>query len=118
MVRRYRNYDSLPGFEIGQISARQFARSVVEVNAPPIRFAEVGSPGFYLGEIRPAAFAGTLWSEPGTSLDATYSTIGVQFDLSFTALHRQPMTISIGFARGFGSGGSDSSEFMLSLKIL
>ncbi len=118
VVRRYRNYDSLPGFEIGQISARQFARSVVEVNAPPIRFAEVGSPGFYLGEIRPAAFAGTLWSEPGTSLDATYSTIGVQFDLSFTALHRQPMTISIGFARGFGSGEDASSEFMLSLKIL
>jgi hypothetical protein len=118
LVKRYRNYDSLPGFEIGEVSAQNFARSVVELNTPPIRFGEVGTPGFYLGEVQPSLFAGSLWAEPGTSLDETYSTIGAQFDLSFTAMHRLPMTISVGFARGFGSSGDASSEFMLSLKIL
>ena len=118
MVKRYRSYDSLPGFEIGEISARQCARAVVEVNAPPLRFAEVGTPGFYLGEIRSSVFAGSLWAEPGTSLDSTYSTVGAQFDLSFTALHRLPMTLSVGYAQGFASGGDSSGEFMLSLKIL
>ena len=117
-VKRYRSYDSLPGFEIGEISARQFARAVVELNAPPLRFAEVGTPGFYLGEIRSSVFAGSLWAEPGTSLDRTYSTVGAQFDLSFTALHRLPMTLSVGYAQGFASGGDSSGEFMLSLKIL
>ena len=118
VVRRYRSYDSLPGFEIGEIRARQFARALVEVNAPPLRFAEVGTPGFYLGEIRSSLFAGSVWAEPGTSLDSTYSTVGAQFDLSFTALHRLPMMLSVGYARGFASGGDSSGEFMLSLKIL
>jgi hypothetical protein len=117
-VKRYRNFDSLPGFEIGEISARNFARSVVELNTPPIRFAEVGTPGFYLGEIQPSVFAGSLWAEPGSSLDRTYTTLGAQFDLSFTVMHRLPMTISVGYARGFASGGDSSGEFMLSLKIL
>ncbi|MFO0002734.1 MAG: hypothetical protein ACK559_16530, partial [bacterium] len=117
-VKRYRDYDSLPGFEIGEISAKRFAKSVVELNTPPIRFAEVGTPALYLGEIQPSIFAGTLFAEPGSSREERYSTVGVQFDLSFTALHRLPMTVSVGYARGFASGGDSSGEFMLSLKIL
>ena len=53
--KRYREMESFPGFEIDQIAARRFAKLTGEVNLPPIRFAEVGTPAFYLSYIRPAA---------------------------------------------------------------
>lgn len=117
-VKRYRDYDSMPGFEIGEIAAKRFAKTLVEFNTPPIRFAEVGTPAFYLGEIQPSIFAGTLLTEPGSAREERYSNVGVQLDLTFTALHRLPMTVSVGYARGFAGGGDDTGEFMLSLKVL
>ena len=52
--------ESFPGFEIDEIAARRFAKLTGEVNLPPIRFAEIGTPAFYLSYIRPAVFAGTM----------------------------------------------------------
>jgi hypothetical protein len=117
-VSRYRDYDSMPGFEIGEISARHFVKSIVELNFPPIRFREVGTPAFYLSWIKPAVFAGSLLTDPGTALDRTYSTVGTQFDLHFTLAHRRPMTLSVGYAQGFASGGKSEDEWMISLKVL
>src|SRR5262249_55559236 len=37
-VKRYRNYDSLPGFGIDQISALNFVRELAEVNLPQYVF--------------------------------------------------------------------------------
>ena len=56
--KRYRELESFPGFEIDQIDARRFAKLIGEVNLPPIRFAEVGTPSIYLSYARPALFAG------------------------------------------------------------
>ena len=56
--KRYREFDSFPGFEIDELGGRRFAKSVLEWNLPPIRFKRVGSPGFYLSWIRPALFGG------------------------------------------------------------
>ncbi len=58
--KRYREMESFPGFEIDEIAARRFAKLTGEVNLPPIRFAEVGTPAFYLSYIRPAVFAGVM----------------------------------------------------------
>ena len=58
--KRYREMESFPGFEIDEIAARRFARVTGEVNLPPVRFAEVGTPAFYLSYIRPAVFAGAM----------------------------------------------------------
>ena len=64
--KRYRELESFPGFEIDEIAARRFAKLTGEVNLPPIRFAEVGTPAFYLSYVRPAVFAGAmLTSDPG-----------------------------------------------------
>ena len=43
---------------------------------------------------------------------------GAQFDLNFNVLHRFPMMLSAGYARGFGEGGESGDEWMLSLKVL
>ena len=117
--KRYRQFDSFPGFDIDEVGGKSFVKSTLEWNLPPIRFEEVGVPGFYLGWIRPALFAGLLVTDPG---QATYRRsvrdVGGQVDLRFNVLNRFPMTLSLGYALGFAAGGKTGDEWMLSLKIL
>lgn len=117
-VKRYRQYDSFPGFEIDQISARSFAKSVLEWNLPPVRFEEVGSASFYLNSARTALFGGVMVDDSGTGPNHTLSDVGIQLDWNFTVALRLPMTFSIGYAAGFESGVVQRNEFMVSLRIL
>jgi hypothetical protein len=117
-VKRYRDYDSFPGFDINQISARRFVKSVAEVNLPPVRFAEAGIPSLYLSSVRPAAFAGVLAVQPGFGPSRTFETVGAQVDWNFTLALRLPMVFSVGYALGFEEGRRQHSEVMASLKIL
>ena len=117
-VKRYRNFYSMPGFEIDAISARDFLKSVAEWNLPPVRFESVGTPGFYLGWIRPAVFFAALKTDPGKSYDRWFTSAGLQLDLHFTVSHSHAMTLSVGYAAGFQSGKKRDDEIMISLKIL
>src|SRR4029079_17591213 len=54
--KRYREMESFPGFDIDEIAARRFGRVTGEINLPPVRFAELGAPAFYLSYVRQAAF--------------------------------------------------------------
>jgi len=117
-VKRYRNFYSMPGFEIDEISAQRFVKSVAEWNLPPVRFESVGTPGFYLGWIRPAVFFAALKTDPGKSYDRWFTSAGLQLDLHFTVSHSHAMTLSVGYAAGFQSGKKRDDEIMISLKIL
>jgi hypothetical protein len=117
-VKRYREYDSFPGFDIDEISARNFVKSVGEWNLPPIRFSDVGAPSLFLSSLRPALFAGVLFADPGDSTSQTYETVGVQVDWNFTVALRLPMTFSIGYAEGFVDGTPHRGQILASLKIL
>jgi hypothetical protein len=118
-VKRYRDYDSFPGFEIDELSAQSFAKTVLELNLPPLRFERLGTAGFHLSSVRPALFAGVLLADPDRSeLRRSAYNIGGQLDFSFSVLHRLPMTLSAGYARGKQQHRKGSSEWMLSLKIL
>ena len=118
-VKRYRDHDRFPGFEIDALAGRSFGKSVLELNLPPLRFEEVGSPGFFLGYARPALFIGVLTADPpdGSERRTVYDA-GAQVDLSFTVLNRLDMTLSFGYAAGFEDGRKLDDEWMLSLKIL
>ena len=118
-VKRYREYDSFPGFEIDELAGRSFGKSVLELNLPPVRFEEVGSPGFFLGWARPALFVGALAAKPADGSERrTVYDAGAQVDLTFTVLNRLNMTLSFGYAAGFEDGRKLDEEWMLSLKIL
>jgi hypothetical protein len=117
-VKRYREFYSMPGFEIDAIGAREFVKSVAEWNLPPIRFESVGTPGFFLSWIRPAIFFSGMVADPGEAYERTFTSAGIQLDLRFTLIHRLPMTLSVGYAAGYKSGTKLDDEFMLSLKIL
>jgi hypothetical protein len=117
-VRRYRKFFSFPGFDIDQLEAQNFVKTVLEWNLPPIRFDNVGTPSFFLTSARPALFAGVLLADVGDSeYSENYYNLGFQLDLAFKIAHRLPMMLSFGYAHGFADGDTDGSEVMVSLKI-
>ena len=117
-VKRYREAETFPGFEIDELSARTFAKSVAELNLPPIRFEDVGTPSLYLGSIRTAVFASILWTDPGLKPERTVGNVGAQLDFNFTLAHRLPMTLSLGYAVGIEDGEKRNDEVLISLKIM
>ncbi len=117
-VKRYRDFDSFPGFAIDGITARAFAKTLAEWNLPPLRFSNVGTPSFFLSYARPALFAGVVADEPPTGPERTLESLGGQVDLSFTVALRLPMTLSFGYAEGLESGRNAHGEILISLKIL
>ncbi len=119
-IKRYREFYSMAGFEINQVPGRNFHRAMLEWNLPPYRFERVGTPGFYLSWARPALFVSMLSTNfDNSSLRQEVSNAGAQIDFQFTVLSRLSMTLSLGYAKGFGNSSIlDDDEFMASLKIL
>ena len=118
-VKRYREYYSFPGFDIDELAAQDFFKTLAELNLPPIRFDNVGIPSIFLSSARPALFSGLLLADARDSEHReTYYNIGLQVDLAFTIAHRHAMTLSFGYAKGFVSGGRNDDELMVSLKVL
>ncbi len=118
-VKRYREYTSLPGFSIDQVSAQSFLREMVEWNLPPVAFESAGVPGFYVNWLRPAVFAAGLWTDQdNAALRKNYATVGAQADMHISILHWYDMTLSAGYAVGYQNNRRAGSEWMISLKIL
>ena len=118
-VQRYREYYSLPGFEIDQVSGLNFVRQMVEWNLPPVIFESIGMPSLHLAWLRPAIFATGLWTDVANpSHRQNYASIGTQADLRFSVLHWYDMTLSVGYALGYQGGKRVGNEWMISLKIM
>ena len=109
----------MPGFEIDAVGGRTFAKSMLELNLPPLRFEALGTPGFYVPWARTALFAAALSTnfEDGDVRETVYN-VGVQVDFRLNVMHRLPMMLSFGYAHGFADGGPDDDEFMVSFKVL
>jgi hypothetical protein len=117
-IKRYREFDSFPGFEINEIEAQTFARAIGEVNLPPLRFEDLGIASLFLSSMRPAIFAGALEAEPRNGDRRSLQTVGIQTDWNFTVAHRLPMVLSLGYAQGFEDGEAQDGEVLVSLKIM
>jgi hypothetical protein len=118
-IQRYREYYSMPGFGLQEVSGLNFVKEMVEWNVPPVVFESVGTPGFYLTWLRPSIFAAGLWTEPGKpSVRKSYASVGAQADLRFNLLHWYDMTLSFGYAVGFRGSERAGDEWMISLKIM
>jgi hypothetical protein len=119
-IKRYRHAYAMPGFELNEIGGRNFYRSMIEWNLPPVRFREVGGSRFYLSWARPAIFATTLVTNTDDSaIRRNVSNVGAQIDFHFTIMSKLSMTLSMGYAVGFGGDVVGSpDEFMISLKVL
>ena len=117
--KQYRSYYSFPGAALNAVGGRNFARTTVEWNLPPVRFSRVGAPGAYLSWLRPAVFVSGL----ATNLDSPEfrrraATIGGQIDLRFTVLSLIDLTLSAGAGAAFERGQPAAREAMISLRIM
>jgi len=116
--KRYREYDSFPGFDIDELRGRRFSRHMVEANLPPYIFESVGTPAFHLAWLRPAVFASALFTERSPEQRGRYANAGAQVDLRFSVLHWYEMTLSVGYAAGYRGAERAGHEWMVSLKIM
>jgi hypothetical protein len=117
-IKRYREFYAFPGFEINELAGRNYVRTMLEWNLPPIRFRKVGTKGLFLSWIRPAIFASAIATNLDLEEETTAQNLGAQLDLRLTALSRLNMTVSLGYAVGFVDGGDSRDEIMVSLNIL
>lgn len=118
-AKRYREWYSFPGFDLNEVGGRNFVKSMLEWNLPPVRFRRAGIPSFYLSWARPALFYGALVTDPDQSgFRRTVTDLGAQIDFQFTVVHRLDMMLSAGYAMGFEDGERTGDEYMLSLKVL
>ena len=117
--KRYRESYSFPGAEIDEIGGRNYAKSTLEWNLPPLRFRRLGRPGFYATWARPALFASTLVTNmDSAAARRTLTNVGAQVDVRFTILSALDLTLSGGYAVAFEAGARRRSEAMISLKLL
>ncbi|MES2960710.1 MAG: hypothetical protein V4792_21145 [Pseudomonadota bacterium] len=118
-VKRYREYGSMPGFEIDALSARRFFKQTLEWTLPPYVFESVGTPSLHATWLRPAVFATALWTAADDgSAKRKVGSVGTQIDVRISTLHWYEMMLSVGYARGFERWRRSSDEWMVSLKLL
>jgi hypothetical protein len=117
--KRYRGTYSLPGADLNEIGGRNFVKSMVEWNLPPVRFQGMGTSGFYVPWLRPSVFVGGL----ATNVDDRRSRRvvydgGAQVDWSISALSALDLTLSMGGAVAIERDHPPRYEAMISLKVL
>ena len=117
--KRYRETHAFPGFELNELGGTNFARAVLDLNLPPLRFRHLGWQALHLTWIRCSLFSSLL----RTNLDnreyrSTRFNAGAQMDLRFMLLSRLRLTVSVGYAAGFDDREYLSDEWMASLKVL
>jgi len=118
-IKRYREYYAFPGFELNAIPGRNFYRNMIEWNLPPARFERTGHANFYLAYMRPAIFASAITTNfDDDLLEYNAHNVGVQVDFHIEFLSRLSMTLSLGYAKGYGEDDLTDDEFMISLKIM
>lgn len=117
--KRYRETYSLPGLELNEIGGRNFVKSTIELNLPPLRFERLGTPGLYAPWLRPALFLTGL----ATNLDDRPSrrrllSGGAQVDVNISVLSALELTVSVGAGVAVEDGRRPRRELMMSLKVL
>ncbi len=117
--KRYRERYSFPGAELNAIGGRNYAKSTLEWNLPPVRFRRLGRPGFYATWARPALFAsGIVTDMDSAATRRALTNVGAQVDVRFTILSALDLTLSGGYAVAFEDGERPRPEAMISLKLL
>ena len=117
--KRYREEFSFPGIDINERYGRNYLRSMLEWNLPPVRFSRLGTPGFYATWLRPAVFASGLVTDlDDAAYRRTTGNVGAQVDLRISMLSALDLTLSVGGAVAVEDGRRPQTEAMISLKIL
>ena len=113
------NPSSFPGLELDEVSGTNYARSLLDLNLPPLRFERLGTPGLYASWVRVSAFAaGLVTNLDDGSARTRVADLGAQSDLRLQLLTQNAFTLSAGYAWAFEKHLPRRHEWMASLKIL
>jgi hypothetical protein len=110
---RYRQFYSFPGVALDAIGASRFGKTMLEWNAPPVRFKRLGTTAAYCNWARLSTFSSGLFTDHGT-----YGNLGVQADFRIVLFTYLNSTFSAGYAVATDKEGRHSTEYMVSLKLL
>jgi hypothetical protein len=117
--KRYREHYAFPGVELNEIGGRNYGKTVLEWNLPPLRFARAGTPGFYLTWARGSLFSSVIATNVDDGASRRFLTdLGAQVDLRLMFLSTLSLTASGGWAVSFEDGRRKDDELMISLKVL
>jgi len=118
-VKRYREWYSFPGLELNEVGGTNFAKGMVELNLPPLRFRRLGFPVLYASLARMSVFASALATNlDDDTLRREVGNIGAQLDIQMQLLSNLRLTLSFGYARAVEKDRRGSDEGMISLKVL
>ena len=93
----------MPGFEIDALNGKSFVKSMVEWNLPPLRFEQLGIARFLRELVAARGVRDGARDRSGSGGDRVDAyNVGIQFDVQLQVMHRLPMMLSFGYARGFG----------------
>jgi len=117
--KRFRDYGSFPGVDINEIAGTNYAKSMVEVILPPVRFSRLGAMRLFAQWASLSVFSSALVTNIDSNADRRkLANVGAQLDLRLQFLVNQNLTLSGGWARAFEKHETHDEEWMLSLKIL
>jgi hypothetical protein len=115
---RYRGYFSFPGTQLNAIGGRDYVKSTVEWDLPPLRFRSAGWTSVYFNWVRLALFGGALGTDLGNgALRTSYTDAGAQVDLRLVWFTYMKSTFSVGFGVARDQNGHTGTEKMISLKL-
>lgn len=116
--KQYHNATSFAGSSISSIEAKNYGKSMLELNLPPLRFSTVGTTRAYLRWIRASVFSSVLYTNINNEdLKTYYYNVGAQLDIRLVSYSFFKTTISVGVARAFDEDNNYNDELMLSVKL-
>lgn len=117
-VYRYRTLNAMPGADIDQISAHDYAKLTAEINLPPIRFNNFGFLNLYPTDIFASLFSSALLTNPILQQPDLYYNVGGQININIILFKYLSTTLSVGYARLWQYGIKESKgEWLLSIKL-
>jgi len=117
--KHYREWGSFPGTQFDEIAGTDFARAMLDLNLPPLRFRHLGTPSLYGAWLRLSIFSsGIVTNMAHEEFRRRVADLGGQADIRFQLLTQEPLTLSFGWARAFERDLAPREEWMVSLKVL
>lgn len=116
---QYREALAFPGVEIDEIAARNYIKTMGELNLKPIRFRNFGTTWLYPIYMKPSFFSTHIITDlDRQDLMRNIFNFGGQVDIQLVLFSYLKTTWSAGYARKFEKGVSTREQWMFSLKLL
>ena len=116
---QYRKALAFPGAEIDAIAARNYVKTMGELNLKPLRLRDVGTSWLYPTYVKPAVFVSHLMTDFDLTAERKHHfNVGAQVDLQLVLFSYLKTTWSVGYAHMPQPDAPGRNQWMLSLKLL